>query len=305
MKKYLVSVLLLHGLTNIFGQIDIATSSAEISGFWNKGDSRVYTISEEKYNATDGDTTSYEFVNYKVDIRIVDSSPNSYTIEWSYRDYVIITDNPLHKKMTYLLEGKKVIIKTDKKGSFIEVVNWKDFKELISKTSSMLKTDFPNLKEKKGVVKLVKEAYSSKEVIEKAAIKEIKQFYIFHGGKYKLDEQLVGKTTVPNYSGKKPFDAKYSLSLDEIDLLGFNSVIRLKQEVDSKQVTDALYARLSNVYDKSEATMPSREDFPPVTSTIRYASRIHNEGWVVFSIRTEETSWKNQFSFSSRTIAIQ
>ncbi len=119
MKKYLLSVLLLHGLANVFGQIDIATSSVEISGFWNKGDSRVYTISEEKYNATDGDTTSSEFVNYKVDIKIVDSSPDSYTIEWSYRDYIVITDNPLLKKLTYLLEGKKFIIKTDKKGSFI------------------------------------------------------------------------------------------------------------------------------------------------------------------------------------------
>jgi hypothetical protein len=304
MRKYLLSVLLLYGLTNVLGQIDIATSSAEISGFWNKGDSRVYTISNEKYTVTDDDTSSYEFINYKVDIKIVDSSPDSYTIEWSYRNYLMITDNPLLKKLAYLLEGRKVIIKTDKKGSFIEVVNWNDFKELVSKTTSMLKTDFPDLEEKKEIIKLVKGAYGSKEAIEKAAIKEIKQFYIFHGGKYKLDEQIVGQTTVPNYSGNNPFDAKYTLSLDEIDLMGFNSVIRLKQEVDSKQLTDVLYARLSNVCDKSGATMPLRQDFPPVTGTIRYASRIHNEGWVVSSIRTEETFWKNQFSFSRRTIAI-
>ncbi len=41
-----------------------------------------------------------------------------------------------------------------------------------------------------------------------------------------------------------------------------------------------------------------------IISTIRYASGIYNEGWGVFSIRIEEASWKNQFSFSSRTIAI-
>ena len=213
-----------------------------------------------------------------MDIVIIDSSPNSYTIEWSYRDYSITADNPLLQKLSSIYGNRKVIIKTDRKGSFIEVVNWKDFKKLISKTTSILKKDFPDLKQRKAIVKRVKDRYSTKEAIEKAAIQEIKQFYIFHGAKYKLDEQLVGQTTVPGYGGEKTFDANYSLSLDEIDLFGFNSVIRIKQEVDSKQLTDEAYARLSKLYVESENVMPAREDFPPVNNTIRYASRMHNEG---------------------------
>ncbi|MDA3906320.1 MAG: hypothetical protein PF484_09620 [Bacteroidales bacterium] len=51
--------------------------------------------------------------------------------------------------------------------------------------------------------------------------------------------------------------------------------------------------------------MPPREEFPPMNKTIHYASRIHNEGWIVFSIRTEETYIGNSFKFISRIIELQ
>ncbi|MDA3906319.1 MAG: hypothetical protein PF484_09615 [Bacteroidales bacterium] len=241
MKKYLFLVICILGSVNIFGQIDLATSSVQVIGYWEKNDTRTYLVSFEEYTVTGSDTTSRELTNYQVDITIINSSPDSYTIEWFFRDYSITTDNAIAQMFHTVYEDRKVIIKTDKLGSFIEVVNWKDFKQIISKTNSILKKDFRGAKQKKEIIEDLKTKYSTKEAIERSAIDDIKQFYNFHGFKYILDEQIEGQTKVSNSWGGEAFDAKYTTSLDEIDLLGFNSVIRMKQEVNTKQLTDVIY----------------------------------------------------------------
>jgi hypothetical protein len=96
---------------NLFGQINIADSTVQVIGYWDKNEKQSYEISFEKYKLKEGDTTSRELVRYNVDITVIDSTSASYTVEWFYRNYRIETENSIAKKLMSLSENMKVIIK--------------------------------------------------------------------------------------------------------------------------------------------------------------------------------------------------
>lgn len=70
---------------DIFGQINMQDSSVQVVGYWNKNETQSYTITDEKYKVQNGDTTAREFYKFDVDITIIDSTADSYTIEGSTR----------------------------------------------------------------------------------------------------------------------------------------------------------------------------------------------------------------------------
>ena len=88
------------------------------------------------------------------------------------------------------------------------------------------------------IVNQVNGMFNTKKSIETIAIQEIRQFYKFHGGKYKLGEVINAQIQSPNQYGGTPFDTDLTLSLDEISQEYNDSLIRMKQKIDSEQLTD-------------------------------------------------------------------
>ncbi len=304
-KQLTLIVLNLLFMINIYGQINMSDSTVQVIGYWDKNEKQSYTVTNEKYKIIGSDTTAREFSKYEVDITIIDSTANSYTIEWFYRDYFIDTDNELIQKLTSIIEDMNVIIKTDELGIFVEVVNWKDFKKIISKTASMLRKEFKDVPQINDIIKQVKSMYGTKEAIEAAAIKEIQQFYTYHGGKYNLGEEVIGNLKVSNLYGGEPFDTEVILWLDEIKPDDNNSVIRMKQTVNSEQLTKTTFDYLTQTSSTMNSPAPKWEDFPPLKNETWTASRIHGSGWIIYSIETKEVSADNVLNVEERIIEIQ
>lgn len=306
MKRLSITILLTVLTQSAFCQININDSTFQAIGYWNKGEKQTYIVTNDNYKVESVDTTDRELWNYKVDISIVDSTKDSYTIDWFYHDYNAPTENELLKKLLQISQDITIRIKTNELGVFQEIDNWQDIKKNIFRGLSILKEDFKNVPQIDKVIEQYEAMYGTKESIEAAAIREIQQFYSYHGGKYKLGEEIISNLKLSNlYDSKNPFDTEIILTLDEIDSQDNNVIIRMKQIVDSVQLTKTTFDYLTKTAVTLGTQPPKWDEFPPLKNETWLSSRIHGSGWIIYSIETREVSAEGVTKVQNRIIEIE
>jgi len=305
MKKLLFSVFLLLSFLRAQGQIYMNDSTVHVIGYWDNMEKQTYTMTHEKLVIRDNETISREFYKYAIDITIVDSTENSYTIDWFYHDYEVQSDNEITKLLFSIAEDMTCTIKTDELGEFKEVVNWEEMRDYILKGTNLIKQEMEHLPDFDKLVTQIENMYSTKESIETVVMHEIQQFYTFHGGAYKLGEIYSADMKVPNGHGDEPFDAEITVWLDEIDPDDNNYILRLKQEVNQQQLVKSTFDYLSKLAEAIGAVGPTLDEIPTLQNEIWIASRIHGSGWVIYSVKTKEITVEGQTNIEETIIEIQ
>ena len=288
----------------LFAQLNMADSTVQIIGYWDKNETQSYSVVSEKYKIKEGDTLSRETTKYTVDITIVDSTADSYLIEWQYKDYEINSENALMKKIASYAKDMKVLIRTDEMGSFEEVVNWKELRDYMFEVFDVLKPELSEIPNMDQFIDQMKGMYATKEAIEAGVVQEIHQFYSFHGAKYEYGEEYNSDMKLANMYGGDPFDTKVTVWLDEMNPDDNNVIIRMTQTVDSEQLTQATLAYLIRMAETLKLPLPKKEDLPELSTETWLASRIHGSGWVVYSIETREIKAEGQVNVEERIIEI-
>jgi len=305
MNKLLIFGTILLLTSTLFGQISVKDSTVQVIGYWEKQETQSYDVSYEKFKIKNKDTISREIMKYEVDIKIIDSTENSYTIEWFYKNYSIDTENELVRKLTSITNDISVKIRTDELGAFIEIVNWEEVRDYLTKVTENLKDELKDVPNYEKIIANVMSIYSTKESIEANAIKDAMQFYHFHGLKYKLGEELEGKLETVNNYGEKPFETDIRFSLDEINEIDGNSILRSNHVINSKELTDATYNYLKKLGTFGDK-FPPRNEFPSLTNETNTASRIHGQsGWIIYSIETKEISSAETTNIEERIIELK
>ncbi len=305
MKKFTLFSLLSLCIMPLFAQINMADSTVQVVSYWDKGEKQNYTITLEKIKLKGEDTTSKELISYDVEVSVTGATKNSYTVQWDYKNFKTNDKNELTQELSKINKNMQVIYKTDEMGGFIEVINWKEIRAYNQKAIAVLRKKFGTAPEIEKMLKQIENSFSTKEAIEAASIKDIQQFHSFHGGKYKLHEEISDKIKVPNVLTNIPFDADYSLYLDEINETDNNYIIRSSQVVDSTQLMDATFQFLSNLAKSMNIKAPKKEDIKGLSNDIQLASRIHGTGWVVYSIQTTTVNSDNQSNIEERIIEVK
>ena len=86
MKKLIILFALSLLFTPIIAQINKPDSSVQVVSYWNKHDKQRYTITEESYQVKNvADTTKRQLFTYDVDIEVMDSTADSYSIKWLFK----------------------------------------------------------------------------------------------------------------------------------------------------------------------------------------------------------------------------
>lgn len=302
--RILTAFFLLPGVTT-FGQINIADSTAQVISYWDKGEKKNYSVIAEKIKINGADTTSKEITTYDVEITVLNATDKSYTIEWLYKNITTNSQNPTIQKIMNITKDMKVVFKTNELGVFVEVVNWKEIKDYIQKSTLTLRNEFKDIPEMDKIFKQIEATYSAREAIESASIKDIQQFHTFHGAKYKLGEVLEGKLKVPNIYGTEPFDSDFTVYLDEINEQDNNFIMRATQEVNIEQLKNATINYLTTMSKNLKVDSPKREDLKDLGNETLTASRIHGTGWVVYSIQTTTITSDNVTNIEERIIDIK
>lgn len=289
----------------VSAQINLKDSSVQAIGYWDKKEKQNYSITTDKFKVKGKDTVSKARLTYDVEITVIDSTDKSYTLQWDYSNFKSTSTDIIRRKLDAAPQGLKILVKTDEMGSFEEVLNWKEVRDHVLKTSSILRTEFVNDKDFDLVMKEVEKLYATKENVEAIAINDIQQFYMFHGGKYTKGEPAEGKIEIPNVFGGKPFDAEVYIYLEEINKEDDNYVLRYEQSVDEKQLIAAATEYVTSIAKKIGKPVPKDFNLKEMVHETLVGARIHEYGWPIYIILTKTVTSEDMVNIEERVIEIK
>ena len=242
MSKLLSIILLLLFSTPVFSQLD--TTKISFVAYWSKGDNYQFKVTKLKKMWKNDKLTKNDSTQYVANFKVIDSTENSYTIQWTYQNYLI---NSYKENLNKIYEDKKavneivkkynvseVIYKTDELGEFLEIINWQDISNLMSSMLGELEKSIQarkpdKLKEVKQAIKPLVEIYSSKIGIEQLILDELQYFHFPFGIEYDVNIPYEYEQELPNMVGGSPIKGNAKLSVIEVDFEDLYCV--LKEEV--------------------------------------------------------------------------
>lgn len=252
MKKLLKLAILFFVSTNLFGQVD--TTKVAFVSYWSVGDSYNFRVTKINQQWKEGKLTKDQKQEYVAKFTVIDSTENSYTINWSYEndlgDTYKIPEELLERFLKYKLTEIKY--KTSAVGEFLEILNWKEVGEIMNNMfDDMVEVLGENERHKGDALKLamqpLKQVYSSQQGIEQLILKELQYFHFPMGLEYDIAKPLVYDEELPNMFGGEPIKAKSRLYFEDVDFEKgfciFRQEMRLNPE-DTKALLTQFFTQM-------------------------------------------------------------
>lgn len=222
MNKLSSLIIVFFASTNLFSQID--TTKVAFVSYWSIGDSYNFKVTKINQQWKEDQLTKDQKQEYIANFTVIDSTDNSYTINWSYENDLEnkfnIPQELLERFSKYKLTEIKY--KTSEVGDFLDVCNWKEVGEIMnSMFDDIIAVLGENDNKKKDALKLamqpLKQMYSSKQGVEQLVLKELQYFHFPMGLEYDITEPIIYDEELPNMFGGEPIKAKAKLYFDDVD----------------------------------------------------------------------------------------
>ena len=245
MRKTLSLITILLISTNLFSQID--TTKIAFVSYWSIGDSYNFKISKIKKQWKEGKLTKDQKQDYIANFKVIDSTENSYIINWSYENDLGNTYKIPEKLLDRFSKYKitEIKYKTSEVGYLIEILNWKEVGDTMN---SMIVDIIEVLGDKdemkkdalKTALQPFKQIYSSKQGVEQLVLKELQYFHFPMGLEYDITEPLLYDDELPNMLGGRPIKTKAKLYFENVDFEESFCVIKQELSLDPKDTKDLL-----------------------------------------------------------------
>lgn len=286
---------------SLCGQINSLDSSVQIIPQWYLGESNSYEISYQQLTYIYEDTLSDVRITYDIDLTVIDSTDESYTVRWQSKNFNIIPFNPALKALYDAANMAPIYVKISRSGVFEEVLNWKEVKDSTNKYFRKIRRQMRRDADAHQSMLAMKAAISSKKNIESEWIPNVHQFHKFHGARYILNKEITGKVLTPNfYNEAKPFDTHVTVILENINAEFNNYTVRAFLEIDTEQLTNSTYEYYADLLENRGQRIIDRSEFYDVSTLIETVTIIHDSGWVI-----DSTEWKANISDETTTMEIR
>jgi len=195
----------------------ITDTSATCIAFWKNKESKIYQIKHSKERFTTNKDNAASEASYEAHIKVTDSTAEGFTIEWVYKNFMAAgTEDNTINSLNCILESLKILYKIDDVGTFTQLINWKEVRDLAIANYEKAILNRPNDKEFIAAISQIKAIFQSKENIEALLIREVQLFHSPYGVEY-TKSGIVTETELPNVTGGVPFPATIILKLDELN----------------------------------------------------------------------------------------
>lgn len=214
--KTLVLLFFLFLSSSLLAQNEVTDSTASVAGFWNKNEVKTLHIRRAVIKYRDNKKTDEATASYNVHLNIIDSATEGYTFEWTYKNIESTELKNSVNPLDALMEGLKIVYKTDENGSFTKVENLKEIQTFISKSVDVLIARNSDPKYK-TVLEQLRKSFSTEQAIETVFLREVRLYHTPYGNIYKLKEKISYEQQLPNVITGDPFPAFTTLELTTLD----------------------------------------------------------------------------------------
>lgn len=303
----LLTAIIVLSITSI-AQINLEDSTVSVYSYWKLKDKQTYQAIINKYNiniadTANPDTTAKEQMSYMVDIEVIDSTKDSYTINWRCYDFQSNTLVDNISKLMAVTKDMTITYKISDLGVFKEVVNWKEIRELISEGTDILREQADNEVMNKAISDY-KQLYGSKENIEAGAIQDIQLYHYFHGAKYNIDQEYNVPQRFVNMFGGEPFDGNTNLWIESVDDTNSFTTFRSYTAIDELQLTNAAFEYATSLSKRLNMPRPSINDMPNIKNESYLFTQIHNSGWIFYTLRRKEVNYNNELKVDELSLEL-
>ena len=167
---------------------------------------------------------------YEANITILDSTENSYTVQWIFNLPAKLKEaNPELQHSLPVFNGMKMIFKTSETGIFQELINWEEVKDAYIK---MMEVSLPKIVDSTARINLeqTKSMFNSREMVESVLIKEIQLFYLPFGYSF-TRKKIDGMIELPNPFGGEPLPASVTYQVTELNTFKDYFVLAINQDI--------------------------------------------------------------------------
>jgi hypothetical protein len=213
---------------------------------WKKGDEQVILIKHTVEKGWAGKPDPAVELSYEAHIQVQDSTKDGYTIKWVFHlPLEVKKANPLIVLAMPVYEGLKMIFKTDRNGTFKELINWQEVKEAYIK---MMRMSLPrNMDDStKKAIEKSNALFNSKEMTESALINEIQLYH----APFSILFTLKGNkfpAQFPNPFASEPIPAVVSEKLLSLSTKTDNVSFSIDQDIDLVNATSFLKGMLKKM----------------------------------------------------------
>lgn len=216
--KAILSSLLVCIVTTLSAQINLNDSTVQVVAYWSKGDSYDYLYDYYKYNIQGKDTISWERTISKINITIIDSTENSYTLQAVYdtpnaiRSGSDSISRELTSRISRTFGNDTVIVETNELGTIKRLVNFDQLRSRYLKAAEMtaeaLCAQQGSEAQKDSLFRFLKSTLYKQmgdtTVIVSTALEELSLLLYYHGCKMDFDEEYQIEENFPSLVGAHP-----------------------------------------------------------------------------------------------------
>ncbi|APD07996.1 hypothetical protein UJ101_02497 [Flavobacteriaceae bacterium UJ101] len=251
LKKFILYLTVL--ISNFsFSQIDL--DKVPFVAYWSIGDSydfKITKITQQWKN----DTLNKDRVNaYIVNFNVIDSTENSYTIDWTYKNDILNEYNfpkELEEKLSKY-DLIKIKYKTNEVGEFIEILNWKEISTMLnSMFKDLIEVEFKDSEENKRKeaiekIKVISNILTTQEAIENLLAKEIQIFHNPLGLEYNTTPSSY-EGEVPNIFDGTPIKNITHIYFEEVDSENKFCIMKSESKIDPDESKKIVINFLSKI----------------------------------------------------------
>lgn len=237
-----------------------STETIPFVAYWNKGDSHQFRVTKTLKQWRQDSLERNERSTYLATFTVMDSTPDSYTVRWTYDAGIFLPPGTDRKGLGEFQKGE-VIYRTDELGIFEEILNWEELSAKVGESYSRMANELENQDEEKQVMideyrENILSILQSKESIEKIMFKELQVFHMPLGLEYQREDTVRYREELPNLLGGNPIGADAMMYLENVDLENefCTMVVSMKlDQADVKAMIDQLLqAMVTNSADPKE-----------------------------------------------------
>ncbi len=271
-----------------YSQNRVTDTSATCIAFWKNKETKVYQIKHSKEKLESGNQKSLAEGFYEAHLRVIDSTEAGFTIEWIYKNFKSSLENEhALNSLNAIMEGLKIVYKTDDVGMFTELINWEEVRDFSFSNYRKALAEKAQNKEFVAALNQLKSIFQTKENIETLLIKEVQMFHAPFGVEY-ISSGTSVETQLPNVTGGAPFPATITLKLDKVT--SNEAIVSINQTIDKGKagpIIATLLKKLSNSPMENEAEI-NKQIKDLEISDINQFTYILQSGWLtrIFFKRT-------------------
>jgi hypothetical protein len=202
-----------------------ADSTISFIAFWEKGDSRSYSITKKQEQFTNGVQTKNSVNAYEALLQVKDATDKAYRLEWIGTSMLQSNlELPTAAQGALSKAGKKhkdlqILYKTDAYGSYQGIENWKEISRMMNDLFTDMSRQGSKAEQKNmnAVLKSVRDAMSSKEGIEQLILQELQYLHWPMGMALVLGDTLHYEDALPNLIGGGTIKAQGKVYIQNVD----------------------------------------------------------------------------------------